>query len=250
MVAGWLSDYKLTYDEDIVSDVTGEERKLTVKDFEENRGYVDENGFVHIFRKEPKDADMGIPWFTVTPDSDMNPVLKFNPYQSEELNNAFYIDRVADISLAAIKSAAENTEASIYDKAMLEEMMNASSTYKPVIKDKDDFLKKLIKLTILEEEADVHAYKKYMEHSYQISNLIQGLNGETKTNPFVFATWMGLLGCDFKITITDNGADPYHILEYPIEYDSSTNRLRVIGKDGEENVDKDAVFAVSAKQFS
>ena len=102
MVAGWLSDYKLTYDTDIVAEVTDSEKKqLTVNDFEENRGYVDDDGYVYIFREHPKNNEL-IPWFTVIMGDDGNPELKFNVRRSEETRKAFRIERVGDLSIKKI----------------------------------------------------------------------------------------------------------------------------------------------------
>jgi hypothetical protein len=102
---------------------------------------------------------------------------------------------------------------------------------------------------LLETGIDAHSFKKYMEHSYQISNMIQGLNSKTKMNPFVFDTWMGLADIPYKVIIDGRGSDTNHPLKHPIEYDSTTNRIRVIGKDGVDGEDEGTV-AVSARQFN
>jgi hypothetical protein len=248
MVAGYISDYELTTESDMVAEVTGEEpKKLTVNDFEENRGYCDEEGFIHIFRKEPNKSEI-IPWFTVELNSDMNPVLKFASYSTPELKRAFYIDRVGDLSTAAILKNSIGSD-DMYDQEIIDELQNASSHYVPVIDESDDFLKKLVKTMLLETGIDAHSFKKYMEHSYQISNMIQGLNSKTKMNPFVFDTWMGLAGIPYKIVIQGPGSDPNHPLEHSIEYDSTTNRIHLVGKEGALN-DPDSNIAVSARQFN
>jgi hypothetical protein len=239
MVAGYIEDYQLTDD--------AKDDTPTYKDFEENRGYVDTEGFVHIFRKEPNHSEM-IPWFTVITDDEGKPSLRFSGYVTTEMMRAFYIDRVGDLSIDYILRHSDGSD-DMYDQEIIDELQNASSHYVPVIDESDDFLKKLVKTMLLETGIDAHSFKKYMEHSYQISNMIQGLNSKTKMNPFVFDTWMGLAGIPYKVTIEGVGSDPNHPLKHPIEYDSTTNRIRVIGKEGALNDPKSSI-AVSARQFN
>lgn len=248
MVAGWLSDYKLTYDANLL----GEDGKkvLTVNDFKENRGYVDEDGYIHIFREHPNPNEL-IPWFTIVMKDDGTPKLEFNKRRSEETKNAFRIERIGNLSVKNIIETTKEGEVE-YDPEVLNDIARATSTFIPEIKDTDDFLKKLTKMTILEKDVNVHKYKKQMEKSYQLSNLIQGLSNTTKTSPIVFETWMEILACDFEIRIRDNGSDKQDPLMREIIYKSSTGEIIVREGDSEKEEranEKENYMARSARQY-
>lgn len=251
MVAGWLSDYKLTYDRDILGELNdGEKKTLTVNDFKENRGYVDDDGYIHIFREHPNNNEL-IPWFTVVMKDDGSPKLEFNKRRSEETRKAFRIERVGNLSVKNIIDT--TTEGDVeYDPEVLNDIARATSTFIPEIKDTDDFLKKLTKTSILEKDVNVHKYKKQMEKSYQLSNLIQGLSNTTKTSPIVFETWMEILACDFEIIIRDNGTDKQDPLKHVIIYKSSTGEIIIKEEDSREEEkpnEKETYMARSARQY-
>lgn len=248
MVAGWLSDYKLTYDEDILGELSAGKKTLTVNDFKENRGYVDEDGNIYIFREHPKQNEL-IPWFTIEMNPDGKPKLVFNQRRSEETRKMFRIERVGDLSAKAIVD--KTTEGEVeYDPEVLNDIMRATSTFIPEIKDTDDFLKKLIKTAILEKNVNIHKYKKRMEKTYTLSNLIQALSNSTKISPFVFETWMEILGCDFEIRLIDNGDDRQDPMPHAIKYKSITGEIIIEGE-GESGDDKEEVhMSRSARQFN
>lgn len=247
MVAGWLSDYKLTYDEDILGELGRDKKTLTVNDFKENRGYVDEEGNIYIFREHPNPNEL-IPWFTIEVDTNGKPKLVFNQRRSEETRKMFRIERVGNLTVKSIID--KTTEGEVeYDAEVLNDIMRATSTFIPEIKDGDDFLKKIIKTSILEKNVNVHKYKKCMEKSYQLSNLIQALSNKTKISPFVFETWMEILGCDFEIKVMDNGSDRQDPLPYTVRYKSMTGEI-IVDREGEENAKEKVHVSRSARQFN
>lgn len=248
MVAGYLSDYKLTYDEDVLSQVDGsKEKELTVNDFIENKGYVDDKGYIHIFRTNPNRAEE-IPWFTVVMDENGKPRLKFTQYRNPRIKEAFHVSRMGDLSLQPMAKRIAEGELN-YTESVLEEIANASSTYVPKIQHEDDFLKKLIKTTILEKGVDVHKYRIKFSNAYQLSNLKQALDNKTKVSPLAFIQWMDLEDLDFKVIITDNGKDKENPLKYPVEYDSKKNQIIIRGKKTREG-EEEPKMARSARQFS
>lgn len=220
MVAGYISDHEKDMD------------------FEDRTGYVDDKGKVHIFLVKPKDST--IPWFTIK-----NGELKFNN-DSDYISSKFTVENVENMSIVKISEESEGID-NLYDEDMKTDMMSSSSKYIPEIKDGDDFLKKLIKMIIIEKDTDVHRYKAIAETPYKISNYIQALQNTTKMNPNVFIDWAGYLGFDFKIIIEDNGADPKYPLKDKIIYNSATNKVTIKGDKKDEEGKK---YAVSAKQFS
>lgn len=248
MVAGWLSDYKLTYDEDILGELSADKKTLTVNDFKENRGYVDEDGNIYIFRDKPNPNEL-IPWFTIEMNADGKPKLVFNKRRSEETRKMFRIERVGNLSVKAIIDSTTDGEVE-YDPEVLNDIMRATSTFIPEIKDRDDFLKKLIKTAILEKNVNVHKYKKRMEKSYQLSNLIQGLSNGTKTSPFVFETWMEILGCEFEIHLKDSGDDKQDPMPREVVYKSSTGEIIVKGEGDIVDDYKKVHMSRSARQFN
>lgn len=245
MVAGYLSDYLLTYED------LSKEKKLTVNDFKENKGYVDDTGYIHIFRENPNRAE-GIPWFTVVMSADGTPKLKFTTYRNPIMKEAFHISRMGDLSLEPMAIKIANSDVN-YSKSIVEEFTNAGAIYVPKIQHEDDFLKKLIKTAILVKDVDIHKYRPRFSNAYQLSNLKQALDSKTKVSPYAFIQWMDLMDLDFKVIITDNGKDRDNPLNSPVEYDSKKNqitfaRVLVGGKKVDEK--ERPKVARSARQFS
>lgn len=246
MVAGYISDYKLTYDEDIIGEMDEKQKHLTVNDFKNNKGYVDDGGFIYIFREKP-DKNEIIPWFTVVVSESGKPCLKFSQKRTPETRNGFRIEHVVDLSVKKIVDSTDPEEI-LYDEDLKNTLLAAGSQFVPEIKDIDDFLKKLVKTVILNKGCDLHNYRKSFGNNYQLSNYIQALDGTTKTGPLVFSNWMELLGCDFEITIHNNGTDTRYPLPYDIHYDSKKNEIHVM--DGKEDENGKKKMPKSAKQFN
>ena len=244
MVAGYLSDYKLTYLED--------SEGLTVKDLEENKGYVDDSGAVHIFRENPGKLEK-VPWFTVVMNSDGKPVYKYNPKRTPEMEKAFRLENVRDWSVVKIMEETD-PNMKLFDEDTRNALLSTGSQFVPVIKDFDDFLKKLIKTTLIQKDCDIHEYRGQFANGYQLSNLIQALNGTTKTGPLVFASVMDVLGCEFEIIVRDNKKDRRHPLDKEIHYDSRRNTISICeskekgGSNNNANVE--TKMPRSAKQFN
>lgn len=230
MVAGYIKDFVKKDDEG----------KITECNFKDKVGYVDEKDQVHIFMIKPELSDI-IPWFTFDHDKFE---LVFNDYHNTEIDAAFNVSRVQSMNINVINAMSQGVT-QLYNKQAMQEMMNASSDFIPEIKDKDDFLKKLVKTVILQKKVNPHLYKNEFEKSYIITNLISGLQNETKLNPFTFGLWMQLLQCDFTVTIKDAGTDDRFPLKDEINYDSQKNLIEVKGEK-----DEDKKYAISAKQFA
>lgn len=209
-------------------------------DFEDRTGYVDDEDNVHIFLLNPDVHDC-IPWFTIKDGE-----LVYNN-GSRFISDQFKADNVENMGIDKISEESEGID-KLYDDDMKSDMLSASSKYIPEVKDGDDFLKKLIKMIIIEKDTDVHRYKAIADTPHKISNYIQALQNTTKMNPNVFNDWSFYLGFNFKIIVEDNNGDPKCPLKNRIIYDSETNKITV-ECEGEEK-DEGKVYAVSAKQFS
>lgn len=230
MIAGYLSDYKPV---DILGEVLDkgeDERPNTYADFKENRGYVDKTGHIWIYRATPNEKE-GIPWFTITyPDGEI-PKLKFNPNRANYDEEAFHINHVGDLSIKEIINNTTDKPVE-YDPEVVASVVRATALVHPEIKDEDDFLKKLVKQTILSKHVNVRKYATKVPKTWILHNLIQStIYSDTKCSTKPFLEWMELLDCDFTITIKDNGKDKDDPLRKEIVYDSSTDKLLI---DGEE----------------
>lgn len=251
MIAGYLSDYELTFDEDILGALDRNEKTLRVADLKENRGYVDDNGYVHIFRRTPNKTEE-IPWFTVITNSEGKPEFKFKAKVPDEVKNQFVLSRVGDLSIKRMIDETSPDEV-IYSEEMKKNMLVSISECVTEIKSEDDFLKKLIKFMLqLRQVNPKQAYRGCCETPYQLNNLISPLNGTTRISPKSFDTWMELSGTDFEIILKDNGKDKNHPMGYQIRYDSVSNELTLLDQYGrilnDKGQEKEKV-CVSAKQF-
>ena len=218
MVAGYIKDYKPLYGED-------PDGGLTMSDFKENKGYVDDNGFVHIFRENPDPKEI-IPWFTVQMSPNTGkPFITFNKRKNQNISSAFRIEHVGDLSISSIIK--NTTDGPVqYSADVANDIARATSTFIPEINENDDFLKKLVKQIILEKGVNIHKYKQKLPKSSNLPNLQQALRGSTKMSPRFFITWMELLQCDFTVTIRDSGLDREDPLRKSITFDSEDGRIR------------------------
>lgn len=111
----------------------------------------------------------------------------------------------------------------------------ATAAISPEIDPNDDFLKRIVKTVITEKHVNVKKYGTKVINGWQITNLINGLVGTTKTGPLVFLQWMELLDCDFKIIISDNGVDQNDPLKEKVVYNSITDKIS-IGEEQDETI--------------
>lgn len=223
-VAGYLSDYKMTTEENL-KDENGNPIK-TASDFKDKYGYVDGRGNIYIFRSTPKKGDL-LPWFTVKVTADGLVKLVYSNRISTETQRYFTLKNVVSATPELIIEDTKDIK-EIYDKSMMDEMMSQGSEFKPVINENDDFLKMTTKKCLLASGTDANSFKKYEDKSWKISNLIQGLSKATKLSAPFFLQWMGYGGWKFKLRVENdrNCANP---LPFPVEYDSETNQVTLIG---------------------
>lgn len=236
MIAGYIKDYK-PVTVDIVAELDNSDtpRGCTYLDFKENRGYVDSDGYVWIFRKEPDEKEP-IPWFTIVVDSDLNPKIKYNPRRALFDAEAFHISKVGDLSARAIIE--QTTDKPVeYDESVLEAVTRATANVKVVINPEDDFLKRIVKTAIIAKGVNTNKYKAKVLHAWNLSNLTNALAGTTKTGPKAFLEWMELLDIDFEIKLKDNGHDKEDPLPDVVIYDSVRDKITVGEKEEDDGND-------------
>lgn len=189
------------------------------EDFQDEKGYVDENGYVWIYcaNGKPKNSNV-YPYFWL---------VDGRPQFSEpdgDTRNTYSIDNLMDMSLVNIINTTKPNEV-LFDEEEINNIISSASFYIPEIKEDDDYLKKLVKYTIIKKNIDINRLKNKTDEKYMLPNMKAALNSSTKTSVIYFALWMDLLGCSFDITITDSGEDKQDPLKNPIVYESATDKI-------------------------
>ena len=129
-----------------------------------------------------------------------------------------------DISLVNIIEKTKPNEV-LYDEQEIQDMNSAASFYVPIINDSDDFLKKIVKNTIITKGIDINRLKGKTDQKYVLPNMKAALENKTKMSVIYFCCWMELLGCDFQIDIIDNGLDSTNKLKTDLIYTSNTDKV-------------------------
>ena len=187
--------------------------------YEEGKGYLDDSGYVWIFCKngKPKNSDE-YPYFWIEEDSIVYSI------PDDEIRDKFNIDNMIDISLVNIIEKTKPNEV-LYDEQEIQDMNSAASFYVPIINDSDDFLKKIVKNTIITKGIDINRLKGKTDQKYVLPNMKAALENKTKMSVIYFCCWMELLGCDFQIDIIDNGLDSTNKLKTDLIYTSNTDKV-------------------------
>jgi hypothetical protein len=187
--------------------------------YEDGKGYLDDSGYVWIFCKngKPKNSDE-YPYFWIEDENIMYSI------PDDEIRDKFNIDNMIDISLVNIIEKTKPNEV-LYDEQEIQDMNSAASFYVPIINDSDDFLKKIVKNTIITKGIDINRLKGKTDQKYVLPNMKAALENKTKMSVVYFCCWMELLGCDFQIDIIDNGLDSTNKLKTDLIYTSNTDKV-------------------------
>lgn len=187
--------------------------------YEDGKGYLDDDGYVWIFCKngKPKNSDE-YPYFWIEDENIMYSI------PDDDIRDKFNIDNMIDISLVNIIEKTKPNEV-LYDEQEIQDMNSAASFYVPIINDSDDFLKKIVKNTIITKGIDINRLKGKTDQKYVLPNMKAALENKTKMSVIYFCCWMELLGCDFQIDIIDNGLDSTNKLKTNLIYTSNTDKV-------------------------
>lgn len=180
------------------------------------KGYV-YNGYVWVFKDDTTSATYPIAYHNKDDGTDS---LKFIEPAPEDFL-AWSVDNILENSFDDACSVSEDRI--ILSSAMIEAMNNATSSYKPVIAENDDFLKRLVKTAIRTKKVDLNRLKAKMAKSYGLSNLKSALKGTTKMSVNGFHTWMMLLGLDFTISVSVTAAPNEGREAMFLQYSSDTD---------------------------
>lgn len=199
----------------------GNEGKDTTK-FVDGKGYIDEDQFIWIYSGggEPKNKNQ-YPYFWLE-----DGVKKFSD-PPKLIKTAYSVDNIKDMGIATIINNTEPNKP-LFDEKEIADMNAASATYTPIFYASDDFLKKLVKYTILVKGIDINRLKNKTGEKYILNNMKQALSNKTKMSVMYFYQWMNLLGCEFEMTILDSGEDTIDPLKNPLIYQSNKDRVCTI----------------------
>ena len=190
------------------------------KKYTDGKGYIDEDGYIWIFSKKGKPKlDNPYPYFWISD----NKLEYSNP--SETIKEDYNASKMKDLNIVNIIDKTNEGE-ELLDDEFISSMNSSSSFYVPVINDNDDFLKKLVKYTIIKKNKDINALKYKTDKKYVLANMRAALENSTKMSVKYFQCWMELLGCSYHLEIRDSANDTsVQKLKEPIEYDSESNRV-------------------------
>lgn len=175
------------------------------------------------------------------PQSTLIPVVKVNDMNEvvsliEPVNmlpedtDPFNLKNIIRISRKVIEEDSSNCD-ELYNEQALSDMNSATSIYVPIINDKDDPPKKLVKETIMHKQVDINKYKSVLGAKYAFANIKAGLNNGTKTSSTVFDKWMELFECGYYIIVYDQGTDVKTPLPIPLVYSSEKGRVEELSAD-------------------
>ena len=184
-----------------------------------SKGYVDGQGIIWVYqKKKPKSNRNRYPYFWIE-----DGVIKRSTPRFEVMRKF----NVKNSSLLTIDRIVEETrdDDKMYNEQAVIDMNNSSSKYTPIIKDDDDYLKKIIKTVILAKNIDLSRIKCKMENHYNLMNMKQALEKKTKMSVPYFAKWAEILGIDFTIIIEDNHTDRIDPLPETLVYNSAIDTV-------------------------
>lgn len=207
------------------------------EDYVDSKGYVDpEDGMVWIYcRVKPLSSYVNAyPYFWIEEVDNERKIVKSKP--SELIKNAYKIENIMDSSVTTIINTTQENE-ELYDEAEILDINASVSFYVPIIYDDDDFLKKIVKMIIIEKGIDINRLKSKTDLPYMLPNMKTALQNKTKMSVNYFMAWMELLGCTIDVGIKDNGVDKTNPLKYDHLYDTDTDKMSVVIDGKEKPID-------------
>lgn len=199
--------------------------------FIDGKGYVDKDGIIWIYCGcgKPKNANE-YPYFWISEDGKKT----FSDPQPE-MKEKFNTDNMKSSNLYDIVEATQPNEV-LFDEEEINDVNSASASFIPIINESDDFLKKLIKATIIMKGIDINRLKVKAEQKYMLPNMKAALINDTKMSVVYFNKWAELLGTNFEVAITDSGEDKVDPLKRPLVYQSITNNVGELISGHVENI--------------
>jgi hypothetical protein len=185
-------------------------------DYIEGKGYVKDDGTVWIYTTtKPKFVDE-YPYIW----KGENDEIEYSS-PSEEILKKYDINNAYSVNFSRVINETEENE-QLFNEEEINDINASAEVYVPVIKESDDFLKKIIKGIIIKKGIDINKLKNRTSAKYIIQNMKSALIGETKMSVTYFCYWMELLKCEFEIIVDNTEGND----EYPLE-----NKIAISSED-------------------
>lgn len=182
------------------------------------KGYI-VDGYVHMYTESINaETNYGIPWVQINTSDDGQCTQTIRSLPEEDMEE-FSIEHLTPMDVASISDSLVEGE-KLYNEEAINDMNMAASVFVPVVNETDDFLKKVVKQTIINKNIDINRLKSCMSKNYGLSNMKQALIQKTRMSTTNFMLWAELLGIDFNVIVKDNGRDKISPLKHPLVYDS------------------------------
>ena len=190
------------------------------------KGYVID-GYVYMHSESINDeTNYAVPWVTITEhdESDYSQITRVTRPLAKEDMEEFSVEHLTPMDVVSISDSLVEGE-KLYNEEAINDMNMAASVFIPVMNETDDFLKKVVKQTIINKNIDINRLKSCMSKNYGLSNMKQALIGKTRMSTTNFIMWAELLGIDFEVIVKDNGRDNISPLKHPLVYDSYSDSV-------------------------
>lgn len=167
-------------------------------------GYI-KGLYVYIYRGKLKDSEKSSKCGIYK----INGEYKFIEPRNDYERRVYSIDNVEETDPDSIFNDIINNSEDFISQEDIEKINSNSGLFIPVIKETDDFLKKIIKQAIIEKKVNLNLYKNRLGTEWGLSNLRSSLTRDTAMSTKYFKMWCEILGLDFEIRVSDNGEDKY-----------------------------------------
>ena len=155
-------------------------------DYDNGKGYVNDKDEIWIFCKKKPNNNIvnAYPYFWFNKDNE-----KEFSEPSELMRSIFKVESLQDISVLNIIESTEPNE-QLYNEAEIIDINASANFYVPVINKDDDFLKKIVKIIIIEKGVDINRLKSKTEMPYVLPNMKTALQNKTKMSVSYFTAWI------------------------------------------------------------
>lgn len=141
---------------------------------------------------------------------------KFIDPSPTEIERQYSVDHIVEVDEESILDMVTSNPDNFLQQEDIELINNNRELYIPTITEEDDFLKYIVKKTIIEKEINISDYKSRFPSEYALNNMKSGLKRTTRMTVPNFISWCEILGVNWEITISDNGTDNIAPLKKPI----------------------------------
>lgn len=225
-----------------------ENPKLDRGVFIDGKGYIDNEGSIWIYcgAGKPKNQN-AYPYFWFKENTETGELEMEFADPPENIRDMFNTINMKDMSLVSIIEKTVPGE-KLFDENEINDINAAAEFFIPTIYETDDFLKKIVKTTIIEKGIDINRLKCKTEQKYILPNMKAALQNKTKMSVVYFIYWMELLGCDFEVAVMDNETDVNDPLRSPLVYQSNKDTIGVLVNGNLGDLNKEKYTQIESKE--